>query len=287
MNTAIECIPCFVRQAAEALAMSAIDGSQQERLLRRLLRDVAEARWDVTPVRITQHMQRVVRGATGQTDPYRAMKDSMNRLALELLPALAETVRRHPDPHEAAMRLAIAGNLLDAGAKNRIELADLPERLKTIWDMPIVGSAADLFRAADDAGCILYLADNAGEIVFDRLLIEALPRQKITVAVRGAPVINDATLEDAQMAGIPAIAPVIANGSDAPGTLVEECSEEFQCCFQRADLVIAKGQGNYETLSDSAKQIFFLLTVKCPVIAADIGAPVGAMVARRGRNGGR
>ncbi|NQU08240.1 MAG: DUF89 family protein, partial [Candidatus Abyssubacteria bacterium] len=144
----------------------------------------------------------------------------------------------------------------------------------------------DLFRAAAGAEHILYLADNAGEIVFDRLLLEALPVEKITVAVRGAPVINDATMEDAETAGIPQIAPVIANGSDAPGTLVEECSEEFRSCFNVADLIIAKGQGNYETLSDARKHIFFLLSVKCQLIAADISAPVGALVVKRGKNSG-
>jgi uncharacterized protein with ATP-grasp and redox domains len=132
---------------------------------------------------------------------------------------------------------------------------------------------------------ILYLADNAGEIVFDRLLIKALPMEKITVAVRGAPVINDATLEDAETAGIRGIVPVIVNGSDAPGTLVKECSDEFRRAFDHADLIVSKGQGNYETLSGTTKAVFFLLTVKCPIIGADIGAPVGSLVIKHGKNG--
>ena len=282
MNTAIECIPCFVRQAAEAVEMSATDDLRKERLLRRLLHEIADADWNVMPVAISQRLHRLVREETGQADPYRPLKDRMNRIALDLLPALAETVRCHPNPREAIVRLAIAGNLLDAGSKNRLAPEDLPSRLDTICDMPLVGSVEDLFRAADEARCILYLADNAGEFVFDRLLIEALPAQKVTVAVRGLPVINDATLEDAETAGIPKIARVIANGSDAPGTLVEECSEEFRALFNRADLIIAKGQGNYETLSNTTKKVFFLLTVKCPLVATDIGAPVGALVVKRG-----
>ena len=258
--------------------MSPLDDVRKARLLKRLLREIADASWDVMPVTIAQRMQRLVREESGQADPYGAMKDSMNRIALDLLPALTETARRQANPRDAVVRLAIAGNLLDAGSKTRTALEDLPKRLDTIWDMPLVGSVADLFRAADDARCILYLADNAGEIVFDRLLIEALPTPKITVVVRGSPVINDATLADAATAGIPEVARVIANGSDAPGTLVEECSEEFRDWFNRADLIIAKGQGNYETLSNTTKRVFFLLTVKCPMIAADIGAPLGALV---------
>jgi uncharacterized protein with ATP-grasp and redox domains len=278
MNIALDCIPCFVRQAAEAVAMSPLDDARKARLLKRLLREIADASWDVMPVTIAQRVQRLVREESGQADPYRAMKDSMNRIALDLLPALAETARCHASSREAVVRLAIAGNLLDAGSKARTALEDLPKRLDTIWDMPLVGSVADLFRAADDARSILYLADNAGEIVLDRPLIEALPTQKITVVVRGFPVINDATLADAEAAGIPDVARVIDNGSDAPGTLVDECSKEFRDGFNCADLIIAKGQGNYETLSNTTKRAFFLLTVKCPMIAADIGAPVGALV---------
>ena len=278
MNTALECIPCFVRQAAEAVEMCAVDNPRRERLLRRLLCEIADADWAVMPVVIAQRLQRIIRAETGVADPYRALKNRMNHIALELMPALIEAVRRHADPHEAVVRIAIAGNLLDAGSKTRLAPEDMPARLHAIWDLSLVGNVEDLFHAANAARRILYLADNAGEIVFDRLLIEALPAEKITVAVRGVPVINDATMEDAKTAGIPEIAPVISNGSDAPGTVVEECSEEFRSCFNGADLIIAKGQGNYETLSDANKNIFFLLTVKCPLIAADIGASVGELI---------
>ena len=285
MKTALECIPCFVRQAAEAVEMSGCSASCKERLLRRLLREIASADWAVMPVTIAQRIQRTVRDETEHRDPYRELKAKMNRTALDLLPALADTVRRQPDPRTAVVRLAIAGNLLDAGSKARLAPEDLPKRLSAIWDMPLVGNAADLFRAAEVAERILYLADNAGEIVFDRLLIEALPTEKITVAVRGAPVINDATMEDAHTAGIPAVAKVIDNGSDAPGTLLDECSQPFRLHFDDADMIIAKGQGNYETLSETNKHVFFLLTVKCPMIATDIGAAVGDLVVKRAMKG--
>jgi len=285
MNTTLDCIPCIVRQAAEALEMTGCGGPRQEELLRRLLRDIAAADWAVVPALIAQRVQRTVRAETGDGDPYRKLKGRMNRTALDLLPELADAVGRQPDPREAVLRLAIAGNLLDAGSKVRLAPEDLSARLKGIWSLPLAGSAAELFRAAKEAREILYLADNAGEIVFDRLLVEALPAGKTTVAVRGAPIINDATREDALQAGLPAVARVIDNGSDAPGTVLEECSAEFRSQFESADLIIAKGQGNYETLSDTRKRIFFLLTVKCLLIAADIGAPVGTLVVR-GRNNG-
>lgn len=281
MNTAFECIPCFVRQAVESVELCVPDLLRRERLLRRLLCEIADLNWTGTPPLIGQHLHRLIRKETGQADPYRPIKDRMNRIALDMLPALADAARYQPDPREALVRLAIAGNLLDSGAKTGITAEELPKHMQTIWDKPLVGEIADLFRAVDAARCILYLADNAGEIVFDRLLIETLPAEKITVAVRGMPIINDALLEDAETAGIPEIAPVITNGSDAPGTILAECSEDFRYWFDRADLIIAKGQGNYETLSEMDKNILFLLTVKCPLIAAEVNASVGSLVIKR------
>ena len=129
-----------------------------------------------------------------------------------------------------------------------------------------------------NAGRILYLCDNAGEILFDKLLIEQLPYGKVTVSVRGFPVINDATMIDAEAAGLTALVEVIDNGSDAPGTLLEDCRRDFQERFKQADLVIAKGQGNYESLSEVRKEIFFLLNVKCQVIARKLGYHIGDLV---------
>ena len=129
---------------------------------------------------------------------------------------------------------------------------------------PLNGDAQAFAQAVSRAGRILYLADNAGEIAFDRLLLEQMPVEKVTVVVRGSPVINDATIADTQSAGIPGLVEVIDNGSDAPGTILEDCGDDFRRRFAAADLVIAKGQGNYETLSDVDKDMFFVLKAKCP-----------------------
>jgi uncharacterized protein with ATP-grasp and redox domains len=137
--------------------------------------------------------------------------------------------------------VAIGGNLLDVGAKTQIAAEDLPAHLETIWTQPLRGDLEGLFREAERARTILYLADNAGEIVFDKLLIEQLPAEKITLFVRGSPVLNDATAADAEAAGLPELVPVLGNGSDAPGTILNDCSAEFRAWFDRADLIIAKG----------------------------------------------
>lgn len=282
MKTAMECIPCFTRQAADAVALAVRDPALREILLRRLLNEIAATDWHQSPPVMGQRIHRTIRQVLGNPDPYREIKTQMNRVAMDILPAMREAMCRQPDPREAAVRLAIGGNLLDAGAKTQIDAEDLPAHLDTIWAAPLRGDVPGLFRAADQARCILYLADNAGEIFFDRVLIETLPAEKITVFVRGAPVINDATLEDAEAAGLPDMVTVLQNGSDAPGTIPEDCSEEFRNWFARTDLIIAKGQGNYETLSEIPNPIYFLFTVKCPVVADHVGEPVGSLVVKKG-----
>jgi len=283
MKTSYECIPCFARQAAEAAALAIESPVDREQVLRRLMKEIATADWTGTPPAMGQRIHRIIREVTGNPDPYKRIKQDMNRMAESMIPMLRERLKRSEHPREDAVHLAIAGNLLDAGAKTQISAEELPDHLNTVFDFPLKGDLQAFFNAIDAASTILYLADNAGEIYFDRLFIETLPTEKVTVAVRGMPTINDATLVDAEAAGIPELIPVISNGSDAPATILEDTSPKFRQMFEEADLIISKGQGNYETLSDCDRNIFFLLTVKCPVIALDIGEPVGSMVVKSGK----
>ena len=144
------------------------------------------------------------------------------------------------------------------------------------------GDFARFKSEVDEAREILYLADNAGEIAIDRLLIEELGPERVTLAVRGSAVINDATIDDARAVGLHELVRVIDSGSDAPGTILEDCSVELRERFRTADLIVSKGQGNFETLSDIDTDIFFLLKVKCPVIATHIGLPPGTHALVRG-----
>jgi len=278
MNTALDCIPCFVRQATEAVSLCVPDVSRRTEIMRCILSDIAAADWNVSPAAVARDIQRRIRHETGNPDPYCSFKQNMNRLALEMLSCLRREARLDEDPQMAIVRMALAGNLIDAGAKTGLTEMEARSALCRACRTRINGSAKALFQAAEQARQILFLADNAGEIVFDRVLIEALPVEKMIVGVRGSPVLNDATMEDAETAGLTNIVRVIPNGSDAPGTIIEDCSNEFRRVFEASDLITAKGQGNYESLNASFKHIFFLLLVKCPRVAADIGAPVGEMV---------
>jgi uncharacterized protein with ATP-grasp and redox domains len=232
---------------------------------------------------LAQRIHRRLREMTGIDDPYRAQKDQHNRLALQLLPGLRKQVEASDDPLMTAAHLAIAGNIIDLGAKSGLREDEIHEAIQKTASEPLQGDVESFRQEVKSAGRILYLADNCGEIVFDTLLIEQLGPERVTVAVRGRPIINDATLDDARTAGLDRMVPIIGNGSDAPGTLLDDCSDEFREQFEQAGLILSKGQGNFETLSDCQKNIFFLFKVKCPVVAEAAGLPIGSHALRSSR----
>ncbi|MFW6153591.1 MAG: damage-control phosphatase ARMT1 family protein [Planctomycetota bacterium] len=278
MQTALECVPCFARQALEAARVVTDDPVVHERLLRDVLRTAAEMDLSQCPPVVAQRIHRTLRELTGVADPYRADRERFNRVALDLMGELTRLVRRAADPFATALRVAIAGNVIDLGVNGTITEAEILASIRRVMDEPFHGDVDAIRDAVGRAERILYLADNAGEIVFDRLLIEQLPPGRVTVAVRGGPILNDATRADADVAGLAEVAEVIDNGSDAPGTVLGDCSETFREHYDRADLVIAKGQGNFETLSDEDASIYFLLKAKCPVIADHVGLPIGTLI---------
>jgi uncharacterized protein with ATP-grasp and redox domains len=282
MQIYLDCIACFVRQALDAARLATDDEQIHEKVVREVLRLAAELDVSHSPPAIGQQIHRLIRELAGCDDPYRQIKKHFNNLALKLYPELRKQILSSNNRLETAIRLAIAGNIIDCGVNGSLNESDInkaiSESLIVDFDSRQIQSFQEAIKQAEE---ILYLADNAGEIVFDRLLIEQLPYEKVTVVVKGEPVINDATRKDAMAAGLPRIVEVIDNGSDGPGTILESCSQSFRYRFDKADLVIAKGQGNYETLSDIDKNIFFILKAKCPVIARDLSCEVGQMILRR------
>lgn len=276
----LDCVACLVRQAHEAVASATTDAPLREAALREVLQFLAGMDWRLPPPALAQPIHSLIRDVTRNPDPYAAVKERLNHRAEELYPIWRRRFRAQFEPLEAAVRLAIVGNLLDVGAKTQLSEDGVLAAFEQALTAPLLGSVAALGEAIRKARHILYLADNAGEIVFDRALLAQLPLGNFAVAVRGAPVLNDATLADARAAGLDAICEILSNGSDAPGTLLEDCSPEFQMRFETADLIIAKGQGNYESLAGSDRHIFFLLKVKCSVLADALCCPCGSLVLR-------
>ncbi|MDY6790553.1 MAG: ARMT1-like domain-containing protein [Thermodesulfobacteriota bacterium] len=278
MKTYFDCIPCFVRQTLEASRIATSDEKLQEKILRGVLAKVSDMDFGQSPPVMGQYIHRLIRKISGNQDPYQKLKHNFNKLALGIYAELSDRVKNAADPFEAAVRFAIAGNIIDSGAVHHLTKPYIMATIEQAMSQELSGNIEKLRTAANSAKKILYLGDNTGEIVFDKLLIQQLPADRVTFVVRGYPVINDATLADAKLTGLTDIVEVIDNGSDAPGTILENCSPEFLTQFFAADLVLAKGQGNYETLSSADQNIFFILKAKCPVIARDIGCEIGSLV---------
>ncbi len=267
-----------------------MNGDGSRRILRKAAAIIEQASFDQAPARISTLLHRLIRETSG-VDPYKKIKDEYNRIALAQLPDLramakaasASSSGKHP--LEGGVRAAIAGNIIDFGIYDTI---DLDRSLQESFRFPLSGT--DFQKFSHDlslASRVLYLCDNAGEIVFDRVLIEVLRGmgKEVTAAVKGVPVINDATLEDAEAAGLrDAANHIVQNGNDGIGTLLELCSKEFLEAYRSAELVISKGQANYETLAPVRDdRIYFLFKVKCPVVAAALGRSDGDIIIRDNR----
>lgn len=282
MEAHLDCYPCFARQALDAARMATSDEELQLEVLQKVATLMGRLPPDATPVDMGFAIHRTVREVTGHPDPYREVKKEYNDRGLALLPRLRGVVRNSPDRLLAAVKVAAVGNTIDFGADPGF---DLDRSLEEGLSADLVSSDIDLFaRRLAQVESILYVGDNAGEIAFDKILVEELARAglPVTFVVRGEPIINDATFEDAIYVGMDELAEVVSSGVGSPGTLLSRSSREFQESFSRAELVLSKGQGNYEGLSGEGGPVFFLLKVKCPVVAEDLGAELGSLVFRAG-----
>ena len=272
MRTYLDCFPCFLTQALRAGRMATRDEARVKQILDEVGMRLKDIPLDSTPAATGRIIYQIITRITGNPDPFREIKAEHTRKALALYPVLKDRIRQSPDPLHTAVKIAVAGNVIDMGALHRF---DMVEEIERVLAKPFAVDDFETFTARlQQSDRVLFIGDNAGECVFDRLLMEVLPIPA-TYVVREKPVINDATADDARQAGIDKVAPIVSSGSDAPGTVLELCTPEFQRLFQESDLIISKGQGNYETLCDEAQPIFFLLKAKCTVIAHHLGVREG------------
>ena len=277
MRSSLDCIPCFLRQALEAGRRISQDEELVGQALRRILSKVSDFDLSLSPPEMGQEIHRILRQEVGNDDPYLQIKKDSTQIALSVAPQAHEQIAQSDDPFEAAVRFAISGNILDFALLSVWNDDRIKASFAKAQNHPIdTNMVKQLKQDLDNAKNVLILADNAGETVFDSLLIEQLPEHlEVTYAVKGSPVINDAVEADAIDAGIDELAEVIDNGTDAPGTLLHQCSSSFIEYFNSADVVIAKGQANFETLNTANREIYFLTQIKCPVIAKAYDYQVG------------
>jgi uncharacterized protein with ATP-grasp and redox domains len=242
--------------------------------------------WDpsTTPPAISSPLYHLTGCICDEDDPFLASKVRYTREALAMLPEARARVFESPDPFAAAVRTAIAGNIIDFGTGAHGGSFDLESTLEEFLYKPLfVDDIEELKTSAASAQKILYLGDNAGETVFDRPLLEMLEESELYYAAKEGPIINDATVKDATLAGVHLHANLVSTGARTPGTIPDHCSDTFNDLFESADLVIAKGQGNFETLTELPREgrIFMLFTVKCPVAAEFLDGAMGDMVVMR------
>jgi len=275
MKTYLDCIPCFFNQALRAGRIATRDENKLKNLLDEIGTMLRDIPLESTPPETGMLIYEKVREITGEFDPYREIKKESTKKALALYPSLKNEVKKSNDKLLTAIRIAIAGNVIDFGVNRDFNIEEeIDEILKKDFAIFDYDKFKDYLNKTDE---ILYIGDNAGESVFDRILIEEMKKPVIYV-VREIPVINDVTYEDAIQAGIDKVASILSSGTSAPGTVLETCNAEFKKVYKNSKFVIAKGQGNYEGLSDEKHPIFFLLKAKCWVIANDIGVNEGDIV---------
>lgn len=279
-----ECIVCAYRQALNTTRIVTDDEATQLGVLSRVAQSLQNASLDQTPAALSQPVYAIVSEVTGVPDPYVQAKAETNRQAMALLPKLEALVRSSDDPLHAALRLAVAGNIIDLGIGHAF---DLERDVAALMLQPFAVDDYPAFRAALRPGCrILYLGDNAGEIVFDRVLVELLVEAgaEVIFTVKSGPIINDATMEDARFCGLTNLVHVICTGSNDIGVNWAHVSDEFLRHYKNADLIIGKGHGNFETCTGQPGRFFFLLKAKCPVVADKLGVPLGATALRHENN---
>ena len=291
MKTYLDCIPCFFKQALDAARFAGARPTTQKKILDALSKEILKFKLESSPPEMGRILYGLVRKITGEADPFKEIKRKSNKFALALYPRLKKKVRDSQDRLLTAVELAIAGNVIDYGVKNSLNIAQEIEKIFTEEKKVIrregkaVFDCASFKQALKQSKKILYLADNAGEVVFDRIFIEELKNKEIIYAVRDKPIINDALLEDAIFCGIHKYARIVSSGCDAPGVVLDLCSSEFLKIYRDAEFIISKGQGNFEALADEKRPIFFLFKAKCPVVAKHLGCKLGDVILKKANLG--
>ena len=282
MRTYLECMPCFIKQSLEAARMATDDEEVQTKVIKKVMEHLQDISLTSSPPELSRDVHEIIRRITKSKDPYKKVKDQSNEMAQKEYPRLKKLVAESDDSLLMAIKLSIVGNVIDFGAMNRFNVDDMIDNaVKREFD----ANAYPQFKSVlEQSETILFLADNTGEIFFDKLLLKELVKiqKQITYVVKTNPIINDATVEDANLAGIDKLATIIDGDSgqkqSAPGMVLSYASKEFLEIFKSSDMVISKGQGNYEGLSDVDREVFFLLVVKCPLVAQDISSEVGKLI---------
>jgi len=281
-----ECIPCVLKMCIGAIRNLSLDDGHEKQLYEKVL-EIPSLRgqfWDITSAEVVELALRTITQATEKEDPFHHLKMEQNKRIMSVYPFLKDLVHTSQDPLYTAVKLAILGNAIDvmvSDGKTSIENSIQGQLEKPLPDTVY----AEFREAVGRSRCLIFFGDNAGEIVFDKLLIDTIKKRwdmNVVYIVRSMPTLNDATVDEARMVGIDDMARIVENGLDGPcpGTVLSRCSEEVNELVGRADLIVSKGGGNFDTLDEEKKRelkkpIAFMLLSKCDPYAEYLGVDVG------------
>ncbi|HQE25844.1 MAG TPA: ARMT1-like domain-containing protein, partial [Candidatus Atribacteria bacterium] len=280
MRAQPECFCCSIRQAQEATEIAGRDKDTIWKVSQEVCAVYARADQNWTPAYMTTLAHDVTKKIVGIEDIFYQLKREHNKAALQFYPQLKEWVKRGDNSLERAVKVAIAGNIIDLGVYREVRVEEVLEEVNHAqWGRYEFASWVEDLK---NAHTLIYVGDNAGEVVFDRILLEEIsPGRKVFFVVKGGPISNDALLEDAQEAGIDEVAEILATGQAEVGVVLERAPSSLQKLWKEVDMIIAKGQGNFETLSEEEGNIYFLLKAKCIPVARELQVKQGDLVLQK------
>lgn len=268
-----QCIPCILKQAYNSASLFTDDKEIQLEILKSVCARVSEIKPDSAAPWFSTVIQDLIENRLGISDVYSEIKEKNLKIALGFQPVIAERIATSENPLIESIKAAIAGNAIDYGANPDFNIPEEVQKISKIaLDEPTLQHFLNSVKSAKK---ILYIGDNTEEAVFDIFLIKAFGPERVVFAVRSRPVLNDITIKECRQLKIDKLCEVVESGSRIAGTDLTQCNSQFLDLFNSADVVIAKGQGNYETLLDVKRDIFFMFKVKCPAIALRCGQPEG------------
>ncbi|KKM11093.1 hypothetical protein SY88_10185 [Clostridiales bacterium PH28_bin88] len=281
MQAFVDCVHCYLKQAVTCMSIAGVDEESQHRILFDLMDDIKAMDRTRTPAENSTELLLKVYRQINSSDPYKEVKKKSNDLALKLYPGLKDYLDRSRDRLRDALKISVSGNVIDLGINRSF---DIDASLRNSLNNGFSRDDSDLFRKRlNSADEVVIVGDNSGEIVFDRLLAEELSRmgKRVIYIVKGGPVLNDATMEDAVQVGMDKTARVITTGSNYLGVPMKKVSGEVRRLLEASDLVISKGQANFESLEHEEMargRVFFLLKIKCESVGKVAGAKFGDIV---------
>lgn len=281
-----KCLPCVINQVIKVANITGI--TKKEELLREVFTYLSKMNFDETTPEIIGEIFDMIKRHTKNPDPYKETRNYYNTLFMELLPEFERKIDQAENSFMLAVRYAIVGNIIDFNPIHNTLLEDIYDCFDNMEQLELaIDDSSALMKDISNAGTLLYLGDNCGEICMDKILLKKIkelnPNVKLFFGVRGKPVVNDSISDDAYSVGIDEYAEIIDNGDGSLGTVLNRTSPAFKEVYNKADVVIAKGQANYECLSEEDKNIYFLLMTKCDVIAKDIGVEEKKMICMKNK----